>query len=193
MVYPGVLLNARRYQRSGTQRIPQQHQGVRPGSQLINVQGNRIYLVYADGACPRNGQPDATAGYGVFFGNNNPLNVSARLKGVPKTNQRAKLAGIKRALEILSTREDGRMYQIYTDSKYAINSLNKWAVTWQRNGWLNTKGLPVSNRDLIEDIVNLNASCLNVIGLRKVLAHSDCDGNNQADKLAREGVLRGEY
>lgn len=85
------------------------------------------------------------------------------------------------------------MYQIYTDSKYAINSLNKWAVTWQRNGWLNTKGLPVSNRDLIEDIVNLNASCLNVIGLRKVLAHSDCDGNNQADKLAREGVLRGEY
>lgn len=95
----------------------------------INDQGDRIYLVYTDGACSRNGQPDAAAGYGVFFGNNNPLNVSARLRGVPQTNQRAELAGIKRALEILSTREDGRMYQICTDSEYAINSLNKWVVT----------------------------------------------------------------
>ncbi|AOW00712.1 ribonuclease H-like domain-containing protein [Yarrowia lipolytica] len=128
-----------------------------------------------------------------FFGNNNPLNVSARLRGDLQTNQRAERAAVQRALEILSTQTDNRMYQICTDSEYVINCLSKWVTTWQKNGWINARGLPVCNRDLIRDITNLNASCTNVIGLKKVRAHSGDNANNQADRLAGEGVFWEEY
>ncbi|KAG5358323.1 Ribonuclease H [Yarrowia sp. B02] len=146
----------------------------------VNNQGDRIYLVYTDGACSRNGQPDAAAGYGIYFGNNNPMN----------TNQRAELAAITRTLQILSTQNDRRMYQICTDSAYAINCLSKWVVEWQKNGWINEKGQPVANRDLIEDIVNLNRTCDNVVGLKQVQGHSDSEGNNEADRLAKEACRR---
>ena len=56
--------------------------------------------VYTDGACVNNGKPDARAGFGVWFGENDPRNVSESFTG-PQTNNRAELLAIIRALTIL--------------------------------------------------------------------------------------------
>ncbi len=42
--------------------------------------------IYTDGACVNNGKVVARAGYGVFFGNNDSRNISARVPGKQQTN-----------------------------------------------------------------------------------------------------------
>ena len=56
--------------------------------------------VYTDGACSNNGKPDAKAGFGVYFGENDNRNLSETFTG-PQTNNRAELLAIIRALTIL--------------------------------------------------------------------------------------------
>lgn len=56
--------------------------------------------VYTDGACTKNGKPGAKAGYGVFFGDDNPYNLSEPLEGHP-TNQRAEMTAALEAMRIV--------------------------------------------------------------------------------------------
>lgn len=157
--------------------------------------GNRVYQVYTDGACSRNGQGDAVAGIGVYFGDNAPNNVSCRLRGSIHTSQRAELAAINTAyLLILDTTKSGSFYDINTDSAYAINCITKWSHTWRNNGWMNSSGYSVANNDIIQDILYFSEKyhCRNV-RLNKVPAHSDCEGNNRADELARSAIYSSTY
>lgn len=39
---------------------------------------------------------------------------------------------------------------IYSDSQYAVRCMDDWIYKWCNNGWLNTRGSEVVNRDLIE-------------------------------------------
>lgn len=57
------------------------------------------------------------------------------------------------------------------------------------NGWINTKGEQVANKELIQEILEIMSrhSTRNVIGFTKVGALSNCEGNNMADELARQG------
>ena len=48
-------------------------------------------IIYTDGSSLGNGKVGSQAGLGVFFGVNDPRNVSERLGGEPQTNQRAEL------------------------------------------------------------------------------------------------------
>lgn len=161
----------------------------------VDHEGDTIYEVYTDGACIRNGQPDAKAGYGVYFGANNPENRSITLRGRLQTNQRAELQAIKEAYQIIKKWDDGHYYEIYSDSDYAIKCVTKWWEKWDSNGWRNSKGDPVANRDKIQEILDLmhDKGCRKVIGIQKVKAHSDCEGNNGADELAREAAERHYY
>jgi len=57
-------------------------------------------IVYTDGACSNNGRSNARAGFGVYFGKDDPRNVSEAYKG-PQTNNVAELLAIIKALSIL--------------------------------------------------------------------------------------------
>lgn len=50
-----------------------------------------LTVVYTDGACARNGQWGSKGGIGVYFGPNDPRNISEPLEGSRQTNQRAEL------------------------------------------------------------------------------------------------------
>ncbi|QNP95477.1 YALIA101S15e00782g1_1 [Yarrowia lipolytica] len=162
---------------------------------FVDAEGDTVYEVYTDGACIRNGKRDARAGCGVYFGANNPFNESKILGGTLQTNQRAELVAIKRALQLIQEWVNGEYYEIYTDSDYALKCVTEWCDKWERNGWVNCKGYPVSNQDTIKDILKLlnSVGCRNVLGIEKVLAHSDCEGNNGADELARDAAERHYY
>lgn len=56
-------------------------------------------VVYTDGACSKNGRADAKAGYAVYFGEENPYNVSEPLPETP-TNQRAEMTAVLEAMRI---------------------------------------------------------------------------------------------
>lgn len=158
------------------------------GLHHVNSDGDIINEIYTDGACSRNGQRGAAAGYGVYLGEDHEDNWSERLRGPLQTSQRAELAAIDHAYHVCATKTDGRLYEIYTDSSYAIDCLTKWHVTWERNGWLNSNGQPVANQDLIKQMLSWRARVDNVIGVKKVQAHGTSEGNRQADRLAKEGI-----
>ena len=65
-----------------------------------------IVTAFADGACPSNGRAEARAGIGVYFGGDDPRNVSLPLGPGPQTNQRAELAAILAALISFSHADD---------------------------------------------------------------------------------------
>ncbi|KAI1614789.1 ribonuclease H-like domain-containing protein [Exophiala viscosa] len=145
--------------------------------------------IYTDGSSLRNGQAGARAGVGVFFGPQDPKNVSEALKGSKQTNQRAELTAILRALNIAPLHRD---VTIYTDSKYSIDCVTNWYKNWQKNNWTNAKGKPVENKDLVVDIrekIEERDQFSKGTFFVWVKGHKDNVGNIAADRLAVEGAM----
>lgn len=168
----------------------QPHKYLREELSYMTKKGKEIHQVFVDGACSRNGQPGAIAGIGVYFGPHNPMNVAEPYTDhTGETNQRAELAAIKKAYELIADNGRGRLYDILSDSQYAIDCLTKWCFKWQKNGWKNSRGHTVANMDLIQDILRLMKFpvCSTAV-LKKVQAHSDSVGNQMADRMAVEGM-----
>ena len=82
------------------------------------------YYIYTDGACSKNGYAGACAGIGVYFGPNDPRNISKKVIG-KQTNNTAELSAIIYAYKQiendvltvsvewpLKRRKDGRQQQV---------------------------------------------------------------------------------
>ncbi|KAI1809199.1 ribonuclease H-like protein [Poronia punctata] len=143
--------------------------------------------IYTDGSSLANGRVGAKAGVGVFFGDNDPRNVSERLQGEPQTNQRAELTAIVRALEL--TRHDEKI-RIFSDSKYSIDCSTSWYKAWEKNNWKKQNGELVLNQDIIKQIRALinerDAAGFKTL-FQWVKGHSTNVGNAAADRLAVAG------
>lgn len=118
-------------------------------------------------------------------------NVSEALKGSKQTNQRAELTAIQRALDIAPSHRD---VTIYTDSKYAIDCVSTWYKGWMQRGWINSKGKPVENKDLVQEIrskIEERDLMGKITCFVWVKGHANNPGNVAADKLAVAGALMG--
>ncbi|GAN08343.1 ribonuclease H1 precursor [Mucor ambiguus] len=144
-------------------------------------------VVYTDGASSNNGKHHARAGYGVYWGDNDPRNVSARLKGERQTNQRAEAMAVLRVLE--DTKNSDKPLEIRTDSQYVINAVTVWYKNWVKKSWIASNGREVQNRDLFEPIVNLVKNRKADVKFTYVPGHSGFEGNEEADRLAVAGAL----
>lgn len=146
-----------------------------------------VQNIYTDGSSLANGRAGASAGVGVYFGIEDPRNVSERLEGEPQTNQRAELTAILRALQAVSVDQDVR---IISDSKYSISCVTQWYTNWERNGW-KTQGKDVKNRDLIEAIrakIQDRDDSGTQTMFQWVKGHGEDMGNAAADRLAVLGA-----
>jgi ribonuclease HI len=117
-------------------------------------------------------------------------NISEALKGTKQTNQRAELTAIQRALEIAPSHRD---VTIFTDSRYSIDCVTNWYKNWQSNGWVNSKGKPVENRDVVQEIrekIHDRDECGKQTLFVWVKGHSTEKGNIEADRLAVEGARK---
>ena len=156
-----------------------------------NIRRNMRW-VYVDGACIRNGQPDAGAGYGVWFGNKHELNVSEVVSGDKHSSQVAELQAAKAAIRI-ATREDFDGLKIFTDSEYVYNGITNWILNWRENGWRTSAGKPVANQSEwkeLEDVIDFFEEYHGEIVWRWVKAHNGNFGNEEADRLAKEAAQR---
>eukprot|EP01069_Polyplicarium_translucidae_P007377 Polyplicarium_translucidae@DN3100_c0_g1_i1.p1 len=155
-----------------------------------------VISVHTDGSCRSNGKGSAAAGWGAFFGDADPRNVSGVLPGPltqeNQTNSRAELYAILRALE--AVQDDERPVEIGTDSTYSMKCFTQWHRSWQSNGWKTASGQPVKNQDIIRNVQALIDERGGIEGGRvsfvKVKGHGGVYGNEMADKLATEASLQ---
>lgn len=138
--------------------------------------------IWTDGACSGNPGPGGWAAVLTYEGRTKEISGGED----NTTNQRMEIAAVCNALESLKEPCD---VTIYSDSAYVINCFKqKWYVSWQKNGWKNSKGQPVQNRDLWERLLNARDS--HQIQFEKVKGHAGVDLNERCDELAREAIPR---
>jgi ribonuclease HI len=162
-----------------------------PGSPPINLEDEPLH-VYTDGSCHNNGRANAKAGYGVYFGEDDPRNISKPLQG-RQTNNRAEMTAIIEAMQSL---EDdlqlGKRLVIHTDSEYSMKCCGELGRKHESRKWKTSDGRDIANPDLVKIGVALFRGYPSA-SLRYVKAHTgDCDrhsrGNEMADHLANVGA-----
>ncbi|XP_014647613.1 PREDICTED: ribonuclease H1 isoform X1 [Ceratotherium simum simum] len=149
-------------------------------------------VVYTDGCCSSNGRRRARAGIGVYWGPGHPFfetrNVGIRLPG-RQTNQRAEIHAACKAIEQAKAQNISKLV-LYTDSMFTINGITNWVQGWKKNGWRTSTGKEVINK---EDFVELERLTQGMdIQWMHVPGHSGFIGNEEADRLAREGAKQSE-
>ncbi|XP_057877506.1 ribonuclease H1 [Melospiza georgiana] len=143
-------------------------------------------VVYTDGCCSSNGRKRARAGIGVYWGPGHPLNTSERLPG-RQTNQRAEIHAACKAIEQAKSQNIKKLI-IYTDSKFTINGITSWVDNWKTNGWRTSSGGSVINKEDFERLDNLVKDI--EIQWMHIPGHAGFQGNEEADRLAREGACK---
>lgn len=138
------------------------------------------YIVYTDGSCDKN--PGGNGGYAaVIIKDGIPFTISGYAPET--TNQRMELTAAMEAIRICDKNSD---IDIYTDSAYMFNTFTSgWIKTWMKNNWVNSKGDPVANKDLMEGIMKLIYERNGTVTFFKVKAHADNMLNNKCDELAK--------
>ncbi|KAI6007548.1 ribonuclease H-like domain-containing protein [Pisolithus orientalis] len=175
------------------QSISTGHQPITSTVQTIfasDADAKEFNVVYCDGACKGNGQDGSIAGIGVWWGRNDPRNLSERCPGA-QTNNRAELIAIVRILE--TTPALKRKLLIKTDSQYSIQCVTSWIFKWMTNGFRTTGGQPVKNCALIKylsALLHARKVSGQTVEFKHVRGHVGLEGNEAADGLANAGSLQ---
>lgn len=136
--------------------------------------------IYTDGACSGNPGP---GGWGVVLRTADKEKELCGGESVT-TNQRMEL---KAAIEGLRALRQPCRVKLYSDSAYLIRAFQDgWLARWRQNGWQTKNKGEVKNKELWQEL--LSAAASHQIQWIKVKGHSDNQGNNRADQLAREGI-----
>ena len=136
----------------------------------------KTVTIYTDGACSGNPGP---GGWGaiLMYGEH-----KKELSGGEKqtTNNRMELTAVIRALSAL---KESCVVELYSDSKYVIDALEKgWALGWRKKGWIKSDKKPALNPDLWGELLELCAK--HEMHYHWVKGHADNEYNERCDRLA---------
>lgn len=147
---------------------------------LSTIEEEKVIEVYTDGSCSNNGNENASAGIGVWFGDDDDRNLSEKLEG-EQSNNRAEIQAVIRALEIIKETEGVLCHVIvYTDSMHVLNTMTQWIDNWIENNFKKKK-----NVDLWKKLYSL-VDEFDSIEWVHTKSHSGIYGNEKADELARK-------
>ncbi len=138
-----------------------------------------VVQIFTDGACKGN---PGIGGWGALMqygGQTRRLSGGVKLT----TNNRMELLAVIRALEALTRPCKVR---VHTDSKYVQKGISEWIHSWKKQDWRTSGRKQVKNNDLWKQLDQLAQQ--HQIEWFWVRGHSGHDGNEQADKLANQGV-----
>ena len=136
----------------------------------------KTVTIYTDGACSGNPGP---GGWGAILEWNG---VEKEISGgaPDTTNNRMELIGVIEALSLL---KEPCIVELYSDSKYVIDALQKgWVYGWQKKGWIKSDKKPAQNVDLWERLLPLVAR--HELRYHWVKGHAENAKNNRCDQLA---------
>lgn len=135
--------------------------------------------IFTDGACSGNPGP---GGWGAVL---RWRGAQRQLSGgeAHTTNNRMELQAVIAALEALKRPVP---VTLYTDSQYVQKGITEWLPRWKARQWRTASGRAVANRDLWERLDQLAAQL--PITWRWVKGHDGIEGNELADRLARQAI-----
>ena len=136
--------------------------------------------IYTDGACPGN---PGIGGWGVVIlePQKEPFYINGGEKDT--TNNRMELQAAIKAMEYFDEKKE---IEIFTDSKYLKDGIEKWINNWKVNGWKTANKKQVKNKDLwlmLEEKINKHK-----VSWNWVKGHAENKYNNKADDLARKYI-----
>ena len=135
--------------------------------------------IYTDGACSGNPGP---GGWGALlrFGEH-----EKELKGgqADTTNNQMELMA---AIEALNALKEPCDIDLYTDSVYVRDGINKWIDGWKAKNWRTAAKKPVKNVELWQALDE--ARQRHKIAWHWVKGHAGHPDNERADELARAGM-----
>ena len=132
--------------------------------------------LYTDGACSGNPGP---GGWGAILEFNG---IEKELSGGAEntTNNRMELTAVIEGLKAL---KEPCIVELYSDSKYVIDALEKgWAVSWRAKGWKKADKKPALNPELWEVLLQLCEK--HHLHYHWVKGHADNPKNNRCDEMA---------
>ena len=136
----------------------------------------KTVTLYTDGACSGNPGP---GGWGAIL---EYAGVEKELSGAERstTNNRMELTAV---IEGLSALKEPCIVELYSDSKYVIDALEKgWAWGWKKRGWIKSDKKPALNPDLWETLLALTQK--HEVHCHWVKGHAENEKNNRCDQLA---------
>ncbi len=131
--------------------------------------------IYTDGACSGNPGP---GGWGAILRYGD---VEKEISGgeINTTNNRMELLA---AISALSLLKEPCSVNLYSDSKYLVDSINKgWLFSWEKLGFVK-KGKAVPNTDLWKRLLNLIR--VHSVVFIWVKGHASNEYNNRCDEMA---------
>ena len=138
--------------------------------------------IFTDGACSGNPGPGGWAA--VLSYGTTTREISGR--EAQTTNNRMELMAAIKALEALKRPSEVRLH---TDSQYLRLGMTVWIRDWKRRGWKTADKKPVKNTDLWQRLEQ--AAEHHRVQWIWVKGHSGHDGNERADRLARDALAAG--
>ncbi|KAI1452845.1 ribonuclease H-like protein [Annulohypoxylon moriforme] len=159
----------------------------------------RSVLIFTDGACLDNGQPNPKAGWAFVHGpglSSKPAITAGRLEskgpfgddGIQSSN-RAEIRAVIAALRFRHWPGEGfNVMTIATDSEYVAEGSTEWARTWVKSKWETNTGADVKNKDLWEMLLG-EVERWNDKGLSIRFWRIPRDWNKIADAAAKEAAL----
>ena len=139
---------------------------------------NIDYIIYTDGACIGNPGPGGWAA--IIFNKKNGARIKKVGSELTTTNNRMEIVAI---IEALKSIPENSKIDVFSDSKYVINGIKSWILTWKKNNWIGSNKKVVKNKDLwilLDDI-----SSKLEIRWNWVKGHDGDKYNEEVDKLAR--------
>ncbi len=139
----------------------------------------KLVTIYTDGACSGNPGPGGWGAY-LLFGER-----QKKISGFSpnSTNNRMELQSAIEALKLLT---EPCKVELYSDSAYVVNGMNKWVVGWKKKEWRSASNKPVKNVELWKEL--LVVSFKHEVSWIWVKGHDGNVGNEIADSLARGAI-----
>lgn len=146
---------------------------------------NSSLEIYCDGACLDN-PGKSGSGLSIYHnGDKTPVLLYGEYVEFG-TNNTAELNALYKALSIASESKATDI-TIFSDSKYSIDCVTKWAYGWKNNSWTK-KGGEIKNLDIIKLSHVLYESIKDRIIINHVKGHSGVEGNELADRMAMMAI-----
>ena len=136
----------------------------------------KTVTIYTDGACSGNPGPGGWGAILMYGQHKRELSGGEAMT----TNNRMELTAV---IEALSALKEPCTVELWSDSKYVIDALEKgWARGWRAKGWIKSDKKPALNPDLWEQLLAL--ADRHTLHYHWVKGHAENEFNNRCDELA---------
>ncbi len=171
-----------------------------------SIKHDYVYL-FCDGSALHQNYKSIRCGYGICMISSENIKTYSKLVNTSGTNNLAELMAILDCMKLIE-KNNIKNSCIVSDSKYSLDCITVWSITWRKNNWLTSKKTEPENSELIKEILEKYESLLgknHIIEFKHINSHktkpSDLTspdyflwfGNEMADQLARDGTIVKEY